>query len=463
MSDYTPPANGFRTFVIVWITQSISVFGSALTFFAMNIWLVTVRYPAPEQKAQLALALSAVSLAFAVPTLVLAPLAGAFADRHDRRRIMIGMDFLNALFSLGLVALILSGRLEVWSLVAVIALFAAVGAFHGSAFDTSYAMLVSEKQLPRANGMMQTIWSLSGILSPALAAAIISLPSLARQGRLSAGLNETLAPLRDGSVLAIGLDALTFLISAVTLLFLFIPSPARHDLLAGAGPKKSVWADVREGAQYIWHRRALLWLLGTFTMANFAAGPLGVFLPLLVRFDLSADWGARGYTVETALALLSSTEGVAGLTGGVLISLWGGLKRRRVYGVLGAMLVASTAQIALGFSGALYVSAALIFVMLAMTPIMNAHSQSIWQSQTPHELQGRVFAVRRVIAQFTWPLSTAMAGWLGGLFRPGAVLSALGIIFFVFVLGQFFNPHLLRVEDKQWLDRQAASKAAGME
>ena len=61
-----------------------------------------------------------------------------------------------------------------------------VSTFHGAAFDTSYAMLVPEKQLPRANGMMQTIWSLSGILSPALAASIIALPGLARQGLVPA-------------------------------------------------------------------------------------------------------------------------------------------------------------------------------------------------------------------------------------------------------------------------------------
>ncbi len=59
MAVYTPPPNGFRTFVIVWITQSVSVIGSALTLFAMNIWLMQTLYPLPEQKPQLAWAISA--------------------------------------------------------------------------------------------------------------------------------------------------------------------------------------------------------------------------------------------------------------------------------------------------------------------------------------------------------------------------------------------------------------------
>ena len=92
MSDqppYQPPPNGWRTFLIVWATQSVSVFGSALTLFAVNIWLTQTLYPLPEQKPQLSLALAAMSLAFALPTVFGAPLAGAWADRHDRKRTMI--------------------------------------------------------------------------------------------------------------------------------------------------------------------------------------------------------------------------------------------------------------------------------------------------------------------------------------------------------------------------------------
>ena len=67
-----------------------------------------------------------------------------------------------------------------------------------------------------------------------------------------------------------------------------------------------------------------------------------------------------------------------------------------------------------------------------------------------------MFAVRRLIAQFTWPLSTALAGWLGGRFDPGLVVAVLGAVLVVFCVGQLFNPYLLRVEDKAWLDERAA-------
>ncbi len=95
MSQTTPyqaPPNGWRTFIIVWVSQSVSVIGSALTGFAITIFLTTVLYPDPSQKAQLAWALSALNLANAIPVVFGAPIAGAFVDRHDRKRTMIAMD-----------------------------------------------------------------------------------------------------------------------------------------------------------------------------------------------------------------------------------------------------------------------------------------------------------------------------------------------------------------------------------
>ncbi len=449
-STYTPPANGFRTFLIVWITQSISVFGSGLTVFALNIWMITDLYPLPSQKPELALAISATSLAFALPTVFLAPLAGAWADRHDRTRTMLVMDFFNGLVSLTLMVAVFTHALQLWSLVLLDALAASIGAFHGAAFDTSYAMLVPKEQLPRANGMMQTIWSLAGVLTPGIAAAIISVPKIVPGGSWLAKI--------PGASLAMGLDAFTFFIASATLLFLFVPSPHRADMEAGQ-PKKSILADVKEGAQFIWRRRPMVWLLASFAVANLISGTIGVFTPLLIKFNLAPDWTAHNFTLETALALLGTAGSLGGVVGGVAISAWGGLKKRRVYGVLGSLLFGAAMITLVGLSTTFFFSAVLFFLAEATIPLANAHSQAIWQSQTPNELQGRVFAVRRVIAQFTWPFSTAIAGVLAGAFNPGYVLAGLGfaeVIFFVFM---FFNPVMLRVEDRDYLQALAARAA----
>ncbi len=460
---YQTPEHGFRTFLIVWATQSVSVMGSALTLFAMTIWLTQVLYPLPEDKPQLGLALSAVTLAFALPTVFGAPIAGAWADRHDRKRTMMATDLINGGLSLLLAALIVTRSLQLWTLITLIAAHATVSAFHQSAFDTAYAMLVPERLLPRANGMMQTIWSLSGIISPALAATIISIPALAREGLISGDIGAWLGQMNDGTPLAISLDAVTFLLAAVVLVLLHVPSPKRTDLRAADGAmKKSLWSDVQVGALYIWHRRPMLWLLGTFTVINLLMSPLGTLQPLIVKFNLAEDWVTRGFTFETALALLGSIGSIGGVAGGLFISAWGGLKSKRVYGIIVGMMIASLAQMAIGFSSTLYLTAGLVFLMWSMVPIMNAHSQAIWQTQTPRELQGRVFAVRRLIAQCTYPFSAAFAGLAGGLFNPAMVVGVMGGIAVLFCTAQLFNSQLLRVEDKAWLDAMAA-RAVGSE
>jgi MFS transporter, DHA3 family, macrolide efflux protein len=451
---HTPPPNGFRTFTIVWLTQSLSVVGGAMMGFALNVYLVQGLYPAPEQRVELALALMALNLAFVIPVVFGAPLAGAFADRHDRRRTMILADVLNGFICVLIIVPMLAGALQLWMLVGAGIISALAGAFHYAAFDSSYAMLVPDRLLPRANGMMQTTWWSSGIVAPGLAALVITLPALLFPG--AAG--TSLAVISNGVALCIGINALTFAVSAAVLLVVHIPSPQRSDVSADGKLETSIWSDVREGILYVWRRRPLLWLLGTFTLANFVGGTGSVITPLLVKFNLAADWTARGFTYEAALALLGTLSGIGGVAGGILMSTWGGLKHARIYGVLIPMLLTGIADMVFGLTSLLFVAAAAALTFSVMSPLLNAHSQTIWQTQTPRELQGRVFSVRRLIAQCTLPVGAISAGSLAGVFNPGHVLAALGLVLVLFCTAQLFNPYLRRVEDKEWLDQLAASR-----
>ncbi|HWI61394.1 MAG TPA: MFS transporter [Symbiobacteriaceae bacterium] len=460
MSAYQAPKHGFRTFTIIWATQSVSVIGTALTLFAINIYLAQVIYPLPEQKPQLAWGFMVLNLAHFIPQLVFAPLAGAWADRHDRKRTMFIADLLSCLLSAVLAYFIMQGPVGLWALAAGGVGYGILGAFHGSAFDTAYAMLVPDKQLPRANGMMQTIWSLSTIVAPGIAAFLIALPAFAQRGAWSGAIGTFLAGLSDGTALTIAVDSVTFLLAALVLPFLNVPSPKRADLMGATGkPKRSIWADIKEGAVYIGHRRPLLWLLATFTVCNMLA-PFGITLPLIVKFNLAADWASRGFTFETAMALLNTVNSFGAVAAGVAITAIGGLKRRRVYGVVIPLGIAAAAQVAFGLTHGIYVAAGIIVLVGLAIPVANVHSQSIWQTQTPRELQGRVFAVRRVIAQAAGPLGLAMAGWLAGRFDAGYVTAVMGGLTALFMLFQLMNPQLLKVENKELLDSMAAEKAA---
>lgn len=442
---YTPPANGFRTFVILWATQALSVFGSQLTYFAMTVWLTTELYPLPEQKPALAAALSLVSLAFALPNVLIAPMAGVLTDRADRKTIMFWTDIASGLVSLALLASLALDVLELWSLVLLMTCSAVLQSFHNSSFDASYAMIVPENRLPRANGMMQTVFGLSGILAPALAASLIALPALFRGKGASGWPASMIAGIEHGATLAIAVNVLTFFTAAAVLPFLSIPSPRR----TSEGRQTNFLGDVKEGMVFIAQRRGLIWLLVAFAVFNFCSAPVGVFRPMIVRDSLSVDAAAHGLNYEAALALMGSVGAIGGVVGGVVVSAWGGLKRRRVLGALVPLLVGAAGQVLFGLSSGLYVAVGATAVLMFTTPLANAHSQTIWQTQTPREMQGRVFAVRRVVAQFTSPLGTALSGLLGTWADPGVAVAICGLVSAAYVALQFFNRSLMSAEDSQ--------------
>jgi MFS family permease len=444
---YEAPEHGWRTFVVVWASQSLSVFGTSLTLFAVTIWLAQVVYGDPAQRQSLSLSLSVVALCTGVPLVLTAPFAGTWVDRHDRRRTMVLMDFVNGLVSLALALAIAAGAHSIWIVAGLLVVQSTASAFHVAAFDASYRMLVPEHRLGRANGMTQMMWSAANIVAPGIAALLVSVPLLARQSAIGGPVGAWLGRLHDGAGLAIGVDAVTFFAMAAVLLGVSIPSPRRADLEGRSRGSRSFWADMRTGAAFLGSRPALLWLLAMFTIANLVGSARLVFLPLLVQLDLHADWSARGLTFQAALAVLTTMLSIGGVAGGVCMTVWGGLKSDRVLGIIVPMIVSGAAQLVLGLSTALALAAAAALVTSAMIPVLNSHSQTIWQIQTPREMQGRVFSTRRVIAQITGPVGILIAGVAGGLVDPGRVLAALGAVLALFATAQLFNGPLRRVEN----------------
>ena len=435
-----PDAARWRTFLWLWGSQALSVLGGGLSAFAMNIYLTQSRFPLEAQKPELAAALALTGLGWGAAAILGAPLAGALADRWNRRRMMITCDLLGALLLALGVLMVTLGTPPVWLLTLFTVGLGLVGTFHGSAFDTSYSSLVTRDRLPRANGLMQTLWSLSGLLSPALAALLIGLPALARQGEAPGVLAGALAGLPDGVALALGIDAGSFLLAALVVSRLHWPQPPRRD---EGSARPTLAQDMRFGWTFIGRRPALLHLLLTFAGVNLLTSGVGVLHPLLLRFTLGVPADGAGAALATVWTALSA----GGLLGGLLVSVTGGLKRRRVLGVLVPMIAAGTAHALSGVAGSLPLTAACVLAFGVMTPIMNAHSQSIWQAQVAPELQGRVFSVRRLIAQFTAPLSTALAGLLAARVGAGSILLWSGVLMAVLAAAQLLNPHLRRVED----------------
>src|SRR3990172_2252777 len=153
-----------RVFSVIWFGQLVSTLGSGLTGFALGVWV----YQQTHSVTLFALNM----LAQTLPNVLLAPIAGALADRWDRRRVMLLSDVGAGLSTLAIALLFLSGRLEIWHVYIVTAVGAACTAFQWPAYSAATTMLVPKQQLGRAGGMVQIGEAMGQLISPALAGAL---------------------------------------------------------------------------------------------------------------------------------------------------------------------------------------------------------------------------------------------------------------------------------------------------
>lgn len=422
-------ANGMRTFNIIWFGQMISTLGSGLTGFALGVWIY--------EKTNSVTLFAINTFIFMGATVVVSPFAGALVDRWNRRLVMILSDTGAALTTLAIWLLLLTDNLQIWHIFVIGAINAGFSAFQFPAHSAATTMLVPREQLGRAGGMVQIGQAIAQLVSPAAAGAIF----------LTYGINTVLL-----------IDLVTFLVAVGTLLIIRIPEPVRQP--KSEGEKTSIFKDIRFGWDYITHRRGLLYWMLYIAALNLAFGMYG---PLLT--PLMLDLGDA-----QQVGLTYSAVGVGMLIGTLVMSAWGGPKRR-FYGVLGGAIWTGLCMIILGSQPSLWIIGVAGFLMMLAIPVLNGSSRAMWQTKVPPDIQGRVFSVRRVIGQFTAPIAALLAGplvenlfqpWMetGGLLAPslGRIIGTgpgrgtalafvfIGVLLLVFSLIAGLNPTLRRAE-----------------
>ncbi|HJQ36450.1 MAG TPA: MFS transporter, partial [Thermoanaerobaculia bacterium] len=154
-----------RVFSVVWFSQLVSIVGSGLTSFALGVWV----YERSHSATQFAL----ITLFLVLPGVLLSPLAGALADRWNRKLLIILGDCGSALGTLAIALLVYADRLEVWHIYLATAFSSVCGAFQWPAFAASIAMLVPKERLGRANGMVQIAEAAGLVISPLLAGVLV--------------------------------------------------------------------------------------------------------------------------------------------------------------------------------------------------------------------------------------------------------------------------------------------------
>jgi len=386
------PFDAMKTFFTIWFGQVISSLGSGLTNFGITVWVL---------KTTGSTTAFATAMIFAtLPGILLSPIAGTLADRWDRRTAMIVSDFGAGLSSLVLALLVMTGNLHLWGIYALMGVSSAFNTLSWPAFTASTSILVPKEHLGRASGLVQAGEAASMIVTPALGAFLL---------------------VKGGLQALVIIDVVSFALAIGALLLIRISKPAPT---SEPQPQQSFFREAFYGWRYIKARPGLFGLMAFFFLVNFVAGFANVLYgPLtLALYD------------EQFLGVVGSTIGIAMLVGTIIMGVWGGPKKK-VYGIIGFSLAIGFGLLIMILPATRPTLLASAALMMVFTPIMNGCSQAIWQRKVALDVQGRVFAIRRMIAWFPAPLSFALAGPLAdrvfgpGLMPKGNLAPALGPIF----------------------------------
>ncbi len=362
------------------------MFGSRVSYIAWYWWILE-RTDSPT-------AIALMGIATALPTLLLGPIAGAFVDRLDRRRVLFYANLFNAVL-FGLAAwLMMAGHLRVWHAYTFAAASSTAMALHRPALKCSIPNLVRKDQLTRANSMYQISRGVSGLVGLLVGGILVG----------TIGVTSTL-----------WLDAGTFLLAGLSLLFVTIASPRCQT----DGGWRPVLQETADGFRYLMGERDLCFLLLLFALVNFLFAPIGVIFPLLSKNVFQA--GPEG------LGWLNGAVSAGLLVGGLITAAF---KKVRRHG-LGILLALIATGISLSFFGAtnvLWIALALLAVLGVFVAIANVFESVIYQKHVPNDLQGRVFAAQHAVGDGLQPISLAAIGGILTEVSPQTVLIASGLI-----------------------------------
>ena len=370
--EATKRPTGMFGFTIVWLGQIISVLASSMSQFGLTIWMY--------DQTKSATAMGLMQVFFITPFLLISPIAGVMVDRHNRKMMMMVSDLAAGVATTLILILQWLGMLEFWHMYVASVIFGLGMSFQWPAYSAAISTMVPKEQYGRANGMMSLIEAGPGVLAPMLAGAL--LPIIGITGILL-------------------IDVVTFLFAIGALTIVYIPQPVRTE--EGAHGEGGMLKEAAYGFQYIFARPSLLGLQLIFFAGNLFTGIMFTLVAPMILARTDSNSLVFG-SVQTAGA-------VAAVIGGLIMSAWGGFKRR-VHGVLIGWALTGVGAAIFGLAGGVPVWITGSIIMAFISPLVNSSNQAIWQAKVAPDVQGRVFSARRLIAWLAQPIAPIIAGTL---------------------------------------------------
>lgn len=369
----------FKKYIVFWLSQSVSQLGSAMTSFALILWVYTQKHSA--------MTVSLMSFCSYVPYILVSFFAGAFVDRHSKKKIMLAADTVAACGTLVIFCFLFFGRLRIWHIYIVNAVIGCMNAFQSPAANVAVGKLVPKEKLANVSGMNSFSNNLTAVLTPVLAGALFAW---------------------NGLTAIVLIDLASFAVAFLVLLTV-IQIPERNET---AEAQASVFAGCREGIRFLKQNRGIFRIVLTMALLNF-------FSRLTYENILSPMILSRSGDSSMVLGIVNAVMGVGGIAGGLWVSA-GKLSKdniKMIYGSAAFSFLFGDVLMGLGRNVLVWGIAALA----ASFPIafINAGQNVILYRRVPEQMQGRVFAVRNAIQYSTIPLGILLGGFLAEyVFEP---------------------------------------------
>ena len=377
---------GWKGRVTVFLVgQTISTFGSFLVQYAL-MWHLTL-----TTKSGLVLALAAI-FGF-LPQAIVSIFAGVWADRVNRKIMIIVSDSVIALSTLVLALFMLSGVEDLWLIFLVMAVRSIGAGVQMPAISALVPQIVPTDKLLTVNGINSSISSSLQLLAPVAAAAVYSTMSLS-------------------AILFI--DVVTAVIGLSLLATIAVPTLAR----AASDEKPSYFADLKDGLHYIFSNQLVRWVMAIFAI---------VFLLIVAPSNLSPLMLVRTFGSDVwMLTVLELSFGIGMLIGGALIAVFA-KKIDRIGMIIGSSILFGILATAMGFTTNLIVFFALFFVVGIAVPAFSTSAMTLLQETVEPERQGRVFGFVGIVIAVAMPLGMAILGPLADIVSVELLLIITGL------------------------------------
>lgn len=386
-----------KSIILFLSSQTISLFGTALVQYAI-MWHITLT-------TQSGVMMTISIICGFLPTFFLSPFAGVWADRYNRKKLIILSDSFIALATLVLAILFMNGYNSLWLLFVISAIRALGTAVQTPAVGAILPLLVPEDQLTKVNGVNGSIQALVMLSAPMLSAALLTMATI--------------------EVIFL-IDVVTAAIAvAILLLFLRVKTHAK----AAEEQTASYFADMRKGFDYVKEHDYVKKFFIFMTFFMLLVAPAAFLTPLQVTRTFGDDvWRLTAIEVAFSIGMM---------LGGALIASWGGF-RNKIHTMALSCLLFGVCTVALGIVPNFWIYIAIMGLAGVSMPIFNTPSTVMLQEKVEVDYLGRVFGVMGMISSVTMPMGMLVFGPLADVVAIEWLLIVTGTLLFIqgfFLLG----------------------------